>query len=79
MGIQSTIEESTAVFRPSMKRVADIGGTSIFAGRGGYWGTIISALILTAMNSILTLLDMPESVRQTRGPSGALEDADFCA
>jgi hypothetical protein len=31
------------------------------------------------MNSILTLLDMPESVRQTRGPSGALEDADFCA
>ncbi len=31
MGIQSTIEESTAVFRPSMKRVADIGGTSIFA------------------------------------------------
>jgi ABC-type branched-subunit amino acid transport system permease subunit len=79
MGIQSTIEESTGVFRPSMKRVADIVGTSIFAGRGGNWGTIIGALILTAMNSILTLLDMPESVRQTRGPSGALEDADFCA
>ena len=71
MGIQSTIEESTAVFIPSMKRVADIVGTSIFAG--------IGALILTAMNSILTLLDMPESVRQTRGPSGALEDADLCA
>jgi hypothetical protein len=45
MGIKSTIEESTAVFRPSVKRVADIGGTSIFAGRGGYWGTIIGALI----------------------------------
>jgi len=37
---------------------------SIFGGRGGYSGTIIGALILTVLNSILTLLDVPESVRQ---------------
>ena len=43
---------------------AIIGGTSIFGGRGGYSGTIIGALILTVLNSILTLLDVPESVRQ---------------
>jgi|HubBroStandDraft_6_1064221.scaffolds.fasta_scaffold150163_3 ABC-type glucose/galactose transport system permease subunit len=79
MGIKSTIEASTAVFRPSMKRVADIGGTSIFGGRGRYSGTVIVPLILTVLNSILTLLDAPESVRQIRGPSGAFEDGDFCA
>jgi ribose transport system permease protein len=43
---------------------AIIGGTSIFGGRGGYAGTIIGALILTVLNSILTLLDAPEPVRQ---------------
>jgi ribose transport system permease protein len=43
---------------------AIIGGTSIFGGRGGYAGTIVGALILTVLNSILTLLDVPEPVRQ---------------
>jgi ribose transport system permease protein len=41
-----------------------IGGTSIFGGRGGYSGTIVGALILTALTSILTLLDVPEPVKQ---------------
>lgn len=48
---------------PSVAAVI-IGGTSIFGGRGGYSGTIIGALILTVLSSILTLLDVPESVRQ---------------
>jgi ribose transport system permease protein len=48
---------------PSVAAVI-IGGTSIFGGRGGYSGTIIGALILTVLNSILTLLDVPESIRQ---------------
>ncbi len=43
---------------------AIIGGTSIFGGRGGYSGTIVGALILTVLNSILTLVDAPEPVRQ---------------
>jgi ribose transport system permease protein len=48
---------------PSVAAVI-IGGTSIFGGRGGYGGTIIGALILTVLNSILTLLDAPEPIRQ---------------
>lgn len=48
---------------PSVAAVI-IGGTSIFGGRGGYSGTIVGALILTVLNSILTLLDIPESARQ---------------
>ena len=74
LGISSNIEASTAVFRHSMRRVADIGDC-----RGGYSGTIVGASMLTVANHILAPFGMPESIRQTRGPSGAFEDADFCA
>jgi len=43
---------------------AVIGGTSIMGGRGGYSGTIIGALILTVVSSLLTSLGYPEAVRQ---------------
>jgi ribose transport system permease protein len=43
---------------------AVIGGTSIFGGRGSYGGTILGALILTLIASILTSLGYPEGVRQ---------------
>jgi ribose transport system permease protein len=43
---------------------AVIGGTSIFGGRGGYGGTILGALILTVLGTMLTLLQMPEGVRR---------------
>jgi ribose transport system ATP-binding protein len=48
---------------PSIAAVS-IGGTSIFGGGGGYTGAIIGALILTVLNSMLTLLDAPEPIRQ---------------
>jgi ribose transport system permease protein len=41
-----------------------IGGTSIFGGRGGYAGTILGALILTVLATMLTLLHMPEGARR---------------
>lgn len=41
-----------------------IGGTSIFGGRGGYAGTIVGALILTVLTSLLTLLEVHEPVKQ---------------
>jgi ribose transport system permease protein len=41
-----------------------IGGTSIFGGRGGYAGTIVGALILTVLTSLLTLLDASEPIKQ---------------
>jgi ribose transport system permease protein len=43
---------------------AVIGGTSIMGGRGGYSGTIIGALILTVLTTLLTVLQMPEGARQ---------------
>jgi ribose transport system permease protein len=43
---------------------AVIGGTSIMGGRGGYAGTIVGALILTVLTTLLTVLQMPEGVRQ---------------
>jgi ribose transport system permease protein len=33
-------------------------------GRGGYSGTIVGALILTVLTTLLTVLEMPEAVRQ---------------
>ncbi len=43
---------------------AVIGGTSILGGRGTYSGTIVGALILTVISSILSSLGYPEAVRQ---------------
>jgi ribose transport system permease protein len=43
---------------------AVIGGTSIMGGRGGYAGTIVGALILTVLSSLLSSLGLPEAVRQ---------------
>jgi ribose transport system permease protein len=43
---------------------AVIGGTSIFGGRGTYSGTIVGALILTVLTTMLTVLQMPEGVRR---------------
>ena len=43
---------------------AVVGGTSIFGGRGGYGGTIIGALILTVLATMLTLLQIPEGTRR---------------
>jgi ribose transport system permease protein len=43
---------------------AVVGGTSIFGGRGGYGGTIIGALILTVLTTMLTLMQIPEGGRR---------------
>lgn len=43
---------------------AVIGGTSIFGGRGTYSGTIVGALILTVLGTLLTLLQIPEGARR---------------
>ena len=43
---------------------AVIGGTSMLGGRGGYAGTIVGALILTVLTTLLTILQMPEGSRR---------------
>jgi len=43
---------------------AVIGGTSIFGGTGSYVGTILGALILSVLNSLLTFLNVGQAVQQ---------------
>ncbi len=42
---------------------AVIGGTSIFGGRGSFAGAIVGALILRVIDTMLTLLQIPEGAR----------------
>ena len=48
---------------PSVAAVV-IGGTSIFGGLGGYSGTILGALILTVLDSLLVILNATAAARQ---------------
>jgi ribose transport system permease protein len=59
----STLQLVDPYLLPSIA-AAVIGGTSIFGGRGGYAGSIIGALILTVVASLLTVVDAPGAVRQ---------------
>lgn len=59
----SDLSLANAYLLPSVACVI-IGGTSIFGGRGGYSGTIIGALILTVLTSLLTLLEVHEPIKQ---------------
>lgn len=54
---------ATILLLPSVAAVV-IGGTSIVGGSGSYSGTIVGALILTVLNSVLTLIDVPDPVKQ---------------
>lgn len=57
------LELASSFLLPSVA-AAVIGGTSIFGGTGGYTGTILGALILGVLRSMLTFLDAGEAVQQ---------------
>ena len=59
----SSVTLADSYILPSVA-AAVIGGTSILGGRGGYAGTIVGALILTVLTSLLSALGFPEAVRQ---------------
>jgi ABC-type xylose transport system permease subunit len=42
---------------------AIIGGTSLFGGRGGAWSAVLGVLVISAISSGLTLLNLDSSVR----------------
>lgn len=52
-----------AFLLPSIAAVV-IGGTSTFGGMGGYTGTILGALILSVLNSMLTFLNVGQAIQQ---------------
>ena len=57
------LQLATAFLLPSVA-AAVIGGTSIFGGVGSYTGTILGALILSVLNSMLTFLNAGQAVQQ---------------
>ena len=59
----ASVTLANSLLLPSVA-AAVIGGTSIMGGRGGYGGTIVGALILTVVSSLLSSLGYPEAVRQ---------------
>jgi ribose transport system permease protein len=57
------LQLANAFLLPSIAAVV-IGGTSIFGGMGGYTGTILGALILSVLNSMLTFLNVGQAIQQ---------------
>lgn len=57
------LQLATAFLLPSVA-AAVIGGTSIFGGVGGYTGTILGALILSVLNSLLTFMNVGQAIQQ---------------
>lgn len=41
-----------------------IGGTSILGGRGTYIGTVLGVIFITLLSSILSVMQMPDAIRQ---------------
>jgi ribose transport system permease protein len=41
-----------------------IGGTNILGGRGRYLGTIVGVILIVLLNSVLSIMEMPEAGRQ---------------
>jgi ribose transport system permease protein len=41
-----------------------IGGTSILGGRGRYLGTLVGVILIVLLNSVLSIMQMPEAGRQ---------------
>jgi ribose transport system permease protein len=64
-GLSNTASVTLAVNQllPSVA-AAVIGGTSILGGRGSYSGTIFGTLILTVLSALLTIMLLPEPLRQ---------------
>ncbi len=48
---------------PSIAAVA-VGGTLLSGGKGSYFGSMAGAIVLTLITSLLTTMQMPESIRQ---------------
>jgi ribose transport system permease protein len=48
---------------PSIAAVA-VGGTLLAGGKGSYWGSMAGSLVLTLITSLLTTMQIPDSVRR---------------
>lgn len=44
--------------------LAPVGGTNILGGRGRYLGTLVGVVLIVLLNSVLSIMEMPEAGRQ---------------
>ena len=63
-GLRNTLLQLAGAFLLPSVAAAVIGGCSIFGGVGSYTGTILGALILSVVNSMLTYLNTGQAVQQ---------------
>ena len=51
---------------PERRRVAAVvlGGTNVLGGSGRYVGTLIGVILIVLLNSVLSIMQMPEALRQ---------------
>ncbi len=59
---QTSLSLASPLLLPSVA-AAVIGGTSILGGRGSFAGAIVGALIIRVLDTMLTLMQMPEGAR----------------
>ena len=52
-----------AYLLPSIAAVV-LGGTNILGGRGTYLGTVAGVILITLLQSVLSVMQMPEAGRQ---------------
>jgi ribose transport system permease protein len=52
-----------AFLLPSIAAVV-LGGTHILGGRGRYVGTLVGVILIVLLNSVLSIMQMPEAFRQ---------------
>jgi ribose transport system permease protein len=52
-----------AFLLPSIAAVV-LGGTHILGGRGRYVGTLVGVILIVLLNSVLSIMQMPEAYRQ---------------
>jgi ribose transport system permease protein len=41
-----------------------VGGTHILGGRGRFIGTVVGVILIVVLNSVLSIMQMPEAFRQ---------------
>jgi ribose transport system permease protein len=65
LGYTNTVSVTLAANQlPPSIAAAVIGGTSILGGRGSFTGTILGTIILCVLSALLTILLLPEPMRQ---------------
>jgi predicted ABC-type sugar transport system permease subunit len=59
-----TIREIVALEEEKYADTIVLGGTNILGGRGSYLGTVVGVILIVLLQSMLSVMQMPEAGRQ---------------